>query len=399
MANILFCWELGAGLGHAGRLKSLALPLRARGHACAFALRDLVHTRRLLAGLDIPGFQAPLWLHRVEGLPAQQASLAEILLACGWFDVEAIAGLVEGWRNLLKALRPALVVCDYAPAAVLAARSLDIQSSVVGPGFQLPPAGEPLPPLREWETPPRARMAAAEARVLDSANRVLARHGKPALAHASALLLGDTPLLCTWPELDPWDRGAADAHWFGPNIAASSGVAPRWPAGEGAQVFAYLRGPHPEHDAMLRALAASGCRTLCYLPEAAGGKARPFIHPLIAWAEGPVDLQAALRDAAFVVCHASESTVAQALLAGRPLLMLPPSSEAFLMARRVRQLGAGININEMARPLDWDAIVRDLLKRQAYRDAAQAFARRHAGYDPARQAAQLADILEGLALR
>jgi hypothetical protein len=83
MANILLGWELGRALGHAGRLKSLALPLIARGHRVAFALRDLVHTQRLLHGVEVPKFQAPFWQHRVEGLPPGEASLADILLACG----------------------------------------------------------------------------------------------------------------------------------------------------------------------------------------------------------------------------------------------------------------------------------------------------------------------------
>jgi hypothetical protein len=96
-------------------LKSLALPVRARGHSIAFAVRDPVRTRRLLHDLDVPRFQAPLFSHRVEGLPPGQASLADILPACGWIDADAIAGFVEGWRALMLATRAELIVCDYAP--------------------------------------------------------------------------------------------------------------------------------------------------------------------------------------------------------------------------------------------------------------------------------------------
>ena len=49
MARFMFAWEHGGGLGHAGRLKPLALALRQRGHDCALQLRDLVQTRQLLA--------------------------------------------------------------------------------------------------------------------------------------------------------------------------------------------------------------------------------------------------------------------------------------------------------------------------------------------------------------
>jgi UDP:flavonoid glycosyltransferase YjiC (YdhE family) len=394
MANILLCWELGGALGHAGRLKSLALPLIARGHSVAFALRDLVHTRRLLHDVTVPKFQAPLWLHRVEGLPPGQASLADILLACGWIDAGAVAGLVDGWRALLQASGAELAVCDYAPGAVLAARSLGIRSAAVGAGFSMPPGGQPLPPLRDWEAVPRERMAASEARVLDSANRLLARHGAAPLAHASGLLLGDVPLLCTWPELDPWRRPADSLRWFGPNLSFTEGASPQWPQGEGPRVFAYLGGPHPEHGALLAALQAAGCRTLCYQPEVAGGAAPPCDGPGIAWARAPVDLGAALPGCAFAVCHAGESTVSQALLAGVPLLLMPRAAESFLTAQRVRELGAGINIDELARPLDWTAIVRGLLQGEGYRAAAQDFARRHAGFDARLQAEALVAVLE-----
>ena len=395
MANIVFCWELGAALGHAGRLKALAEPLVARGHAVSFVLRDLVHTRRLLAETSIPVYQAPLWLHRVEGLPPGEASLADILLACGWLDADAMAGLVDGWRNLLSALRADVVVGDYAPAALLAARSLGIASSAVGAGFQIPPAG-PLPPLRDWEAIPQARMAATEARVLATANAVLARHGAAPYVRAADLLRGDVPLLCTWPELDPWNRAEADERWAGSTIGGPGTGVPAWPDGAGPRVFAYLRGSHPEHGAMLEALARAGCRTLCYLPDVAAGAAPPFSHPRIAWAAGPVALPDALRESAFAICHAGESTVSQALLAGVPLLLLPRTAEAFLTARRVRRLGAGLNVNEMARPLDWDAVVGRMLEGSDFRVAAQAFARRHAEFDAARQAEAIAGVLEAL---
>jgi UDP:flavonoid glycosyltransferase YjiC (YdhE family) len=133
---------------------------------------------------------------------------------------------------------------------------------------------------------------------------------------------------------------------------------------------------------------------LCYSPEVAGGRKPPLEGAGIAWTRKPVDLDAALPQCDFVVCHAGESTVSQALLAGRPLLLMPQATESFLTARRVREMGAGININELARPRDWPAIVRMLLDDARYGEAAQAFARRHAGFDAARQAALLADALE-----
>lgn len=396
MAHFTLCWELGGGLGHAGRLASIALPLRARGHTVTFVLRDLVLTRRLLGGLGIDTLQAPVWLHRTAGLPTDQASLAEILLACGYLDREALAGLCDGWRGLFQQKRPDLVVADYAPTAILAARSLGLPGVAVGPGFTVPPPGQPLPPLRAWEAPQPARLRATEARLLDSANGVLAAHGAAPLTHGAELLLGDHALLCTWPELDHYGRGGGGP-WLGPNLPAPASWTPVWPAGEGPCVFAYLRRAVPDSLEVLQALLRQGCRVLCYMPDVAGGAPAPLESPRLAWAPAPAALPQALAQCALVVSHAGEALVAQALLAGRPLLMLPHAAESFLMARRVAQLGAGINAMGVPRPRDWDAMVAALLAQPAWRAAAADFARAHADFDPRRQAEELADRLEALA--
>jgi UDP:flavonoid glycosyltransferase YjiC (YdhE family) len=119
----------------------------------------------------------------------------------------------------------------------------------------------------------------------------------------------------------------------------------------------------------------------------------------VRYAPGPVSLPQALAECEFVVGHAGEGLVAQALLAGRPLLMLPHAAESFLMARRVAQLGAGINAMVEPRPRNWDAMLKALLEEQSYRAAAADFARRHADFSPRRQAEELADRFEAMLAR
>ena len=396
MAHIHLSWELGGGLGHAGRLKTLAQALLARGHRVSLSLRDLVHTRSVLADLACPKFQAPVWLHQAVGLPPTQASLAEILLACGYLEAGALTGLVDGWRTLFEHLQPDLLVADYAPTALLAARSMGLRSASVGIGFYMPPAGRDLPSLRDWEPIPAARLRGAEARVLETANAVLARHAEPPFAHAADLLLGDLPLLCTWPELDHYQRDAAAVpRWYGPNFLPQTGEAPAWPAGNGPKVFAYLKSDHPDHAALLTALAGQGCRTLCYLPEVASGRPAPVKHPLIRYAAGPVSLSAAfVEDCALCVCHGGEATLVQALLAGVPVLLLPMQAEQFLISRCVGRTGAAVNAGELRRPVDWAALLRRMLGEPGFRESAQAFARRHAGFTQAGQALELVQAFE-----
>jgi UDP:flavonoid glycosyltransferase YjiC (YdhE family) len=63
----------------------------------------------------------------------------------------------------------------------------------------------------------------------------------------------------------------------------------------------------------------------------------------VLYADAPVSLPQALAEGDLCVCHAGEATLAQSLLAGVPLLMLPSHTEQFLNARRVAMSGAGYN--------------------------------------------------------
>lgn len=391
MARLLIGWELGGGLGHAGRLKPLAAGLAARGHGVTMWLADLVQTRRLLADLPVPQLQAPVWTHRTVGVPSPQVSLAEILLGCGYLQADHLQALVQGWLSALAVSAAEALLVDYAPTALIAARIAGVPAASIGMGFWLPPAQVPIPAYRDWEPLAPGRVGHAEQQVLANVNAVLTRHGAEPLDALWRLFRGDLPLLCSWPEIDHYPRAPDEPlEWLGPNFLPDAGQAPQWPAGEGRPVFAYLKAGHPDHAAVLTALAARGCRVLCYLPEVNAGMQPPVVSDRIRYASGPVDLTQAFAEAALVVCHAGQATVVQALLAGVPLLLLPMQAEQFLMSRQVERTGAAINAAMRPRPTDFGALVDALLTRPAARQAAQAFAQRHAGFS---HAAQVADLL------
>lgn len=396
MAHIHFAWELGAGLGHAGRLKSLAQEALQRDHRVTMSLRDLVHTDSLLSDVGVPRFQAPVWLHKVHGVPSPAASLAEILLSCGYLNANALQGLFVGWRNLLAEVKPDLLVADYAPTAVLAARSLGICSVTVGIGFFLPPNVSPMPSLRDWEPIHPGRLAASDAQMLKAINTVLERAGTAPLERAAQALHGDVPLMLTWPELDHYGRGVLPSgqRWWGPSMLPQAGLTPEWPAGTGPKVFAYLKSEHPDHEAVLKALVKMGCRTVCYLPEVASGRPPPVISPLINYSRGPVDLGTTLPDSELCVCHAGEATLAQSLLAGVPVFLMPTQAEQFLISRQVERTGAGINAAAHPRPLDYAAVMSTMLGASRHRVAAQAFAQRYCGFTPRQHTHDLVNEFE-----
>jgi hypothetical protein len=175
-------------------------------------------------------------------------------------------------------------------------------------------------------------------------------------------------------------------------------LAPQWPAGApvGApRVFAYLKGDHSDHALVLQALVKLGCQVLCFMPEVAGGKPPPVRSPLIHYATGPVDLTAALPGCALCICHGGEATLARALLCEVPVLLLPMQAEQFLISRAVGRGGLGVNAAERRRPLDYAAVMQPMLAADgSFKQAATAFAQRHASFTSAQQTLGLVDEFE-----
>ena len=396
MAHILLAWELGANLGHATRLRSIALALKACGHRVSFALRDVVSTRGLLGPELGPTLQAPL---RLDATPRTAWSLADVLLTCGYDTQQSLDGLASAWRQLIELTGCDLVLADHAPTALLAARLAGKPALHVGQGFSIPPRQSPLPIFRDWAAVSPSHAAESDALALTHVNGVLQAHGRPALPQLCDLFYPEQTWLLTWPELDQCaGAGRAVAEYRGPDCEFQPGVAPHWPASPGPRVFAYLRASHPDHAEVLRALHQRRLPTVCFFPDRARSKAAAFESPHINCSEQPLDLQQVMAGCALVVCHAGQATVAQALRAGVPCLLLPTQSEQFLLARQAERCGAGINVASRAQPFDYGELLAELsAPKGRYTLAAQAMTDRYKRFDPAGLMAQIACAAEALA--
>jgi hypothetical protein len=163
---------------------------------------------------------------------------------------------------------------------------------------------------------------------------------------------GDLPLLCTWPELDPYERGAAQ--WLGPGFvtrrhraAGRCATAPwarlvRIAARGGRKVFAYLKASHAAHGAVLKGLVEEGCRVLAYVPEvAAGGRHRWSAIACCTPSAGVAAAGFGEGGSVRVPCRRGD---AGAIAAGRRAAAdAAAHTEQFLSARRVAMSGAGYN--------------------------------------------------------
>lgn len=226
-------------------------------------------------------------------------------------------------------------------------------------------------------------------------NTVLGDAGAAPLDHLCDLFYPERTLLCTWPELDHYGGvGRSEGEYAGPDCEYAPGAESAWPTGTGPQVLAYLRRSHPGHADVLKALAASGLPTLCYLP---GDGAEPVNAPTLRISHQPLDLRLALPRCSLVICHAGQATVAQALRLGIPVLMLPEHAEQHLIARQVERSGAGVNAALQPQPVAYASLVAAMAHPDGpHARAARTIAQRHAAFDPAALTGRIVEAAESL---
>lgn len=379
--RFVFAWELGGGLGHTVPLSQLARPLLEAGHDVHLVLRDLSTSRAALGRLAehprLRLWQAPHWSAPLQGF-SDAASYPELLFRAGYLDPQRLNGLFDGWDALFRQLEPDLLVADHAPTALLAARGHRFPRASFGTGFFDPPPGSPMPAFRTWEPIPRARLEQADRLVLRTCNDLLAARSLSPLEQVADLLRTDERFLLTVPELDHYERGEGDAPtYWGAFPPATQGRPAQWPHGSEPAVFAYLKAQGAPIRDILKTLRDSPWRVLAYVPDLVPQVVSELSSRRMLLVTDPVDMVEVSRTADVVLCHAGFGTVGTALHAGKPLMMLPSYAEQFLVARRVQQMGAGLlllesQVERLRAPLD------RVVTQPSFREAAEAFARRHA---------------------
>lgn len=386
MARVLIGWELGAGTGHLNFVAQAARALQANGHQVTLALQH-----RDGFGLDVDlsfGFtSAPRWpgLDRRIAGAKPDATIGDTLARFGLDEPGCVARLIREWDQILAATMPDLVVAQFAPALLLAARGR-VASVQIGTGYSCPPGHSGHFRRIGAQTP-----AFDEARLLATLNHELADSARAPLSSLPEIFAADHDLVCSLALLDPYasDRIAPRA---APLMRAA---APARVATPGDEVFVYGSNDIAPDDPFWLGLARSGLPIRIHV-------AQPSTALRAHCAALGLDLSAAPQPMATIaarsrllVSHGSHGFVCAALFAGLPQMIVYFDLEKQLSAAAVQRagLGAGQHLGRLiadpfARSLC--QLYDDAPRAQRCRDAAQQF-HAEAGYDAIARIVSLAD--------
>jgi UDP:flavonoid glycosyltransferase YjiC (YdhE family) len=391
MARVLLAWELGTGFGHLVGLRALARELTSRGHECAFAARQLGSAHEFLEPELGPCFQSPVRLGPSHRPVKTQVSYSSLLHNIGFDSPVELAGRIDAWRNLIKALRADYVYADHSPLPLLAAKTLGVKACYTGSGFTVPPLLTPFPSFRPRMNVPAKVLEHNDAEVLKEMNRALARLKLEPLAALQDIFRGAHPALLSYAPLDHYEVKRPEPFLGLPDF--SHGAAPKWPDGSGPKIFAYLR-PHPGLTSMMDALHKSPARVLVRLSGVAPEGIKRYLRPGLAVVNGAVNFRLAAESCDAFVNYGAHSTVCEFLLAGKPGVLMPDLHERVLTTRRAVQLGACVAVRGKEVQGFLDAIEK-ALKVDSLVDAAQAFANANRGIDRAKIVPQVVEDTVG----
>jgi UDP:flavonoid glycosyltransferase YjiC (YdhE family) len=379
VARVLFAWEFGGDLGHASRLVPIARELRRLGHEPLFAFRDLT-LLGAFAAEDFEWFAAP----RLRLPPAPNASplsSSDILLNLGYADAPGLSGALRAWLSLLELAKPDLLVADYAPTALLAARSSNVPRLTIGTGFSVPSLAEPIPALRAWHPTDRATLERIDTGLVECVARAFEKlpRGGTSPRTARDVFDAEAHLLCTFPELDPFGPREG-VEYLGPQGDPESGVDAAW-TGSSPRVFAYLKPRDTRFGRVVEALAALGGEVHVAAPGLDPIQASALSKGSLRVHAAPLRLDGFLQDADLCVFHAGPGLAARALVAGVPMALLPMHLEQFLVGRRLVDSGVARMLAPEANLPDLAAWLAEAAGNPALKAAARDQAGKHAAYD------------------
>ncbi|MCB5228206.1 hypothetical protein JAO78_015455 [Alishewanella sp. 16-MA] len=364
--HIVIAWELGAALGHVMGFRALAIGLLAQNMKVSIVGRNLASVQQVLSELDVTFYQSPISLsERRERLTATY-SYSDIIHDLGYESDQSLLGLTKGWSNLFELIKPDLVICDHSPTALLVCKCLDIQSCTFGNGFFLPPDTKGPVLFQQTDAITTQDVNQRYLTVVENINLVLKAYGRNSINVLYDLFRDSTHFLCTFSEIDHYQR-SGDSEYYGPRNTTNTGITvPLKPSQK--VVFAYLQPRTQLLVPLIKSLAKLSIKSVLFIPKAPAELASSIQESTnIELYDRPVNISKIFEQTALLINNASHGLVGEAILHGKPNLLLPYQLEQNILARKTSSQKLSIALNADSK-IDIDSAIHFALNNKDLAD-------------------------------
>jgi UDP:flavonoid glycosyltransferase YjiC (YdhE family) len=369
MRRAILTWECGTGRGHLVKLKTVAEMLGDRfefdAALCSMKHADEIrpYCTSVFQGAFLPYNRAD----RTALGDVTTSTWGEYLGDLGFRDREFLSRQIGWWQEVIRARRISLVVADFAPCALLAARGLGVPAVAVGIGYTVPPPG-----MKEFPVliPDYAQRIHDEAQMIECVNHAATPLGVPEIRHLPEIYACDAQLVRTIPLLDPYFEHRRD-----PLIPPT--VEPGMHEFEGRdEIFVYFSSTEGSNPAIAEALTGLNVPVRVFAPALDTETLNRLEASGVTVERAPVSPNAISRKTRLMINSAQHGTLCLGLAAGIPSVALPQQLEqrynALAAARRgvVRLVGRDEHTSERFR-----AIILECYHDRAMHEAAEALAK------------------------
>ncbi|MEI8363314.1 MAG: nucleotide disphospho-sugar-binding domain-containing protein [Betaproteobacteria bacterium] len=395
MSNIIFSWEIGSNSGHISEILPVAKSLKNRGHTVNLLFRE-IHGINLSDLDNIPVFQAPVWLANVSGLAESPISFAEILLRCGYHDENYLIKIIDVWCNTLKLFNPDLLIANYSPTAILAAKILNLPVVTIGTGFYTPPQLNPLPSIRPWLQNNNQRLLESDNRITKTINSVLSAYGTKPIESLADLFKVTKNFFFTYPELDHYrNRVVSNLNeYVGPIFDMSRGSEVSWPNDSNVKVFVYLRPDFRDCELVIRALHLLDYAVIAVIPGLSQfAKENLQGKNLNVYTES-IQLSSIVDTCDLAIGYGGNGFTSAMLLSNIPQLIFPTNLEQFLLAQRIEELGACVVVNTEGHTPNYCDLIKQVITKKSLKRSCIEYSKSHSKYNQDYQLNKITDYVE-----
>jgi rhamnosyltransferase subunit B len=340
MARVLIGWELGGNRGHSVAAIALTKALQEDGHTVIIAAQQPVQFVNV-TGVTV--LQAPIWPGLIGATPATgptpPANMADILIGLGLSVPGALTSLIRGWEAILRQACPDVVIADYAPALLCAARKR-VRTISYGNGFC-----QPIADMDEFPDLVALSDKVHQTPITDLINDELRAAGCATVVSAPGIFSADECVVACLAEFDPYRQWRKTPH-AQPHMAPLTAM----PDLPGDEVFVYFHRADGSATKLWDALALTGLKTRVFI-------AQPDRHTYPNLRERgfivepqPVQWGLIAKRSRIVISHGGLGFASGALAMGLPQIVMPHDLEKIVTALTVRKLGIGECIAPSSKP-------------------------------------------------
>ncbi len=330
--RILLAWEGGAGRGHIVTLKTIAEAL-GDGFAYDAALCRMDYADEIAPLCELVFPSAYLGFddrrRRAAGNPGT-ANWADFLGDLGFADADRLIRQIDWWLKTIKARKSSLMVCDFSPIAMLAARVANIPVAAVGTGYSTPPPGMTEFPLLLAEHQTRIY---PETELVAAVNRAMLHFDMPPITRFSDIYRGVTLMPRTIAALDPYGPWRTQ-----PLLPPLNEALPRGGSG-GEEIFIYFSTGERDDKALMEAIAGLDRPTRLYMPSIPDDLALTLQASGVVIERQPVSIELIAERSRIMVHAGQHGSLCMALGLGLPQVAFPQHLEHLYHARRAAELG------------------------------------------------------------